>query len=206
MIDRDSGGDAEDPTLTGVAVLSWIDPAGTYEAALAFRLPASLAADIRRARRQWGVQAPAEFQLEPHLTLIYLGWMNGTQLLDLWQTLRQFEAAAADITLGPPERLSRDGTAQNLCASVTPSPALLALHDAILRTCRDRYPWFTPGVFVGPGYHPHITVLAEADPTGTECANPGPPLPPTWPVGATLTLRRPVLFCKALAGRTPSPP
>lgn len=190
-----------DPAVTGVSVLPWIRPEGWYESALVFPLPAALAAQIFQARRFWGLRAPAEFQLEPHLTIHYLGRMTGCRLMELWQALLPFAGAGGEVVLGPVERLACTGTTVSLRLRIDPSPALLALHGRIHRLCRDRFPWFAPGPFVGSGYRPHITVLADADAEEAQRAV----LTPTWPVGASVGLHRPVLFFKDLTFATQAP-
>ena len=76
-----------DREVTGVFELAWVDTSAQYESALVYPMPHSLVEMVGALRRHLGLGAPPEFQLEPHLTVLSLGRMDGAQLLTLWHRL-----------------------------------------------------------------------------------------------------------------------
>jgi 2'-5' RNA ligase len=147
---------------TGVCRLPWIEKTGRYESALVFDLPETLAEQILRARQALDVSYPPEHQLAPHLTLLYLGHMNGAQLLQLWEHLSVFKDQSVVGRLDGIDSFHSGNRVINLHFKVRRDPVLRELHERAYHLCQQ-FPWFNPGPFVNSGYQPHISFLDRID-------------------------------------------
>jgi 2'-5' RNA ligase len=178
---RDASG--LDREVTGVFELAWVDTSAQYASALVYPMPHVLVERVGALRRHLGMGAPPEFQLEPHLTVLSLGHMDGAKLLTFWQCLHDYRQETVEVRLQEFGTFCVGGRITNIHIRIAPSPELLALHSRVLRAC-TRFPWFVPGPYVGPGYTPHISILDHLEVRPDDFQLPGP----TWTVGQQLRL------------------
>jgi len=166
----------------GVFRLPWVDVMSRYESALVYALPDDVVAHVEALRRSLGVEAPPEFQLEPHLTVLFLGHMDGTQLLALWQCLHQHRGATTEVGLQNLGTFRSGSRVTNIHIRVAPGAEILALHERVRQAC-SQFRWFAPGPYVGSGYTPHISVFDGIDIAGDSLDLPSPP----WTAGLEVT-------------------
>jgi len=149
---------AKPDTVTGVFRLPWVGGDKRYESALAFELPATLEAQVYDLRRSLDIRAPSEHQLPPHLTLLYLGRMWGSQLAALAARLEALRNEKAGGRLEGLGFFDFSGRRTNVHVRIDPDPSLLELHERALDIGRQ-FDWFEPGRFVGADYVPHVSIL-----------------------------------------------
>jgi 2'-5' RNA ligase len=181
MMGRDASG--LDREVTGVFELAWVDTSAQYESALVYPMPPVLVEMVGVLRRHLGMGAPPEFQLEPHLTVLSLGHLDGAKLLTLWRCLHDYRQETVEVGLQEFGTFGAGGRITNIHIRIAPSPALLALHSRVLRAC-TRFPWFVPGPYVGPSYTPHVSILDHLAVRPDDFQLPRP----TWTVGQQLRL------------------
>lgn len=141
---------------------AWLEPHGRYESALVLDLPADLRDAVLDRRRDLGLVEAGD-QLEPHLTVCFLGRMMGAQLARLADALAALELPArVPVALDGVGCFRRGRVVTNVHLRVRPEAGLCALHQRVLEVGR-RFPWFAPGRHVGPGWTPHISIADRVE-------------------------------------------
>jgi 2'-5' RNA ligase len=154
-------------------------PEALYESALVLGLPGPLAEAVEDLRARLAWEAPAEHQLTPHLTVLFLGRMPGSRLLELHHVLSGLRPVEAGIGLGGLETFGSGSTVTNLHLRVTGDAAVRALHERALESCRAAG-WEPQTRYLGGAYVPHITVFDQVEvPAGSFVLPPAPPAA-TW--------------------------
>ncbi len=143
---------------TGVFRLASSIPEGRYESALVFPIGKRLCDIILKIRRMLPYPAPEEFQLEPHLTILYLGIMSSAALLRLRHELQKLKSQSLQLQCDGFGTFRHGKFVTNLHVRVRHSEPLMALHYRSMEACK-RHKWIPPTKRIGSRYVPHITVL-----------------------------------------------
>lgn len=176
---------------TGVFAVELPAPRERYESALVFLLPEPATQWICALRAEFDLAAPPEHQLIPHMTLLYLGHMSGTDLLEVQQQLAVLAAPAIQAVPTRFGTFRRDGRVCNVHVRME-SAAVQGLHARALGQC-ESLPWFSRRGYVGDRYTPHVSVCDRIDVPDEDLRLPEfrPPLP-------VFALERLRLFVKPL--------
>ncbi len=87
--------------VTGVFQLEFLDPEKLYESALAFQVSRTMFDLVTSLRTRLGLSAPTEYQLPPHLTLLFLGRFPGKILTELYRALGRLQPGSVKLeTMG----------------------------------------------------------------------------------------------------------
>jgi 2'-5' RNA ligase len=148
--------------LTGVFRLSAPIPTGQYESALVFNVAKHLREAVLKIRRSLPYEPPLEFQLDPHVTVLYLGKMPSETLLGLSQGLLRVNSQPLSLQCDGFGTFQSGDLITNLHVRFRFSDALDALHKKSLETC-NRQEWKPSTSYIGRWYVPHITILDQIE-------------------------------------------
>jgi len=152
-------------------------PAAQYDSALVFGLPARLAAAVEELRGKLPWEVPADDQLVPHLTVLFLGRMEGAKLLDLQRAFADLRPVEVDIGLGDLDTFVSASRVSNLHLRVRGDAGLRTLHQRALKACRAAG-WEPQTLYLENRYLPHITIVDGVDVDANGLVLPSPPVPP----------------------------
>ncbi|XYI01399.1 2'-5' RNA ligase family protein [Sorangium sp. So ce1128] len=131
---------------------------GVYVSALVLGMPVAVAELVQSLRRTIPIQAPPEHQLDPHLTVLYLGIMPSPQLELLRRSLLALRPVGLDVNLGGIGTFAAAGRITNVHLRVEECAAIRELHWRALDICRA-HAWPPQTPYAGNGYVPHVTIL-----------------------------------------------
>lgn len=173
------------PTIVGAFRLAPPIPEGRYESALVFAVDNRLHETVLKLRRTLPYSALEEFQLEPHLTVLYLGTMRSKVLLELWEGLQALKPQFLRLQSDGFGVFRRGNTITNLHIRVRSSVALMALHNRALETCRS-YQWAPSTKYIGSRYVPHVSVFDRVEISSKGFRLPDDALLPSSPIMSDL--------------------
>ena len=137
--------------------------AGSYECALAYDLSPALRMAVLSLRRGLGLPAPPEFQLTPHLTLLYVGRLESRALLGLDDVFRSIAFSRPTVTVGGRLRaFSTGGRVVNVHLPVVPAKAVRSEHRRVFRAF-TAYGFTAQTPYVEERYVPHVSVVDRVD-------------------------------------------
>jgi 2'-5' RNA ligase len=136
-----------------------LQPSESYECALAYDVSPALRSAVWSLRRGLELPAPPEFQLTPHITLLYVGRLEGRSLLALDAVFRSIEPSRATVTVGGRlSAFSTGGSVVNVHLPVWPARVVRAEHRRVLRAFTAQ--GFAPQTpYVEERYVPHVSVV-----------------------------------------------
>lgn len=148
---------------TGVHLLGPETVYGTFEAALVFSLPPAEEDQVEALRAVLSprLAAPEDLALAPHVTLVFVGRWPA-------ERLRTFIGAVPASAGRVRVRWSRLGTfirarrVVNVHIDIDRDGALHALHDRVCARLASEG-WFPQTPYVGPRYHPHVSIVDGID-------------------------------------------
>lgn len=138
-----------------------IGAADRYESALVYRLGPQLTRWIQDVRERLHL-APEIRQLEPHLTVLYLGRLEGSKLVELHQRLSRLEWARSEVHFGDLGSFRRNGTIINVHLRVTFEEGLRSLHRRALEVCSEAG-HIPQSEHIGASYLPHVTIFDDLE-------------------------------------------
>lgn len=168
-------------------------PGARYEAALVFGLPQPVAAAVKCLRIQLAWEAPGEYQLTPHITVLFLGRIEGARLLDLHRALSWLRPVEIEVKIGGFGTFVSGSKVTNLHLRVLAGTAIRNLHHRALETCRA-VGWEPQTPYLGDRYEPHISIFDRVDVEVDRLILPTPP--PN--IAGTVTLHDLHLFAKRI--------
>lgn len=129
-----------------------------HECAIVLSLDPTLRNSVESARRESSWAAVAGDQLDPHITLLYCGVRQGSELADIIALARRFSSREVEFRLsGVGTFRDRRGRITNIHYQVT-SEQVEAFHREVLEAYRLMGMDFrTP--YVGSAYVPHISIF-----------------------------------------------
>ena len=142
------------------AARQWLDDQGAYDAAVVYPLTDADACVVRSLRALLATGVPPRDE-PPHLTLLYLGRVAGSQLLDVAAALAPLMWPLLDVRVSgvgvftPPGRVVA-------YLGIEAGQELVAAHQRAYDACA-RQPWFAPGPWAGDRWRPHITIVERSD-------------------------------------------
>ena len=137
--------------------LETVDETVWYEAALAFRAPEDLRCVVLDLRSRLGWPAPPEFQLEPHVTVLFLGRRIGRQMVGLKATVEGLVPARAEACLVGLGVFKRGDKIINVHLKLGGAPQLRALHRRAHELATDGG-WGSQSPYILADYTPHVSI------------------------------------------------
>ena len=180
-------------SVTGVFQIPWLEATSQYESALVYDVPEELLDKVDEIRNLLEIPCPEEFQLKPHLTLVFFGRLKGVQLFEIWQDLHRYRHTTAEVLLGDFGSFRVNERIVNIHIQISAPSELFMLHQEIQNSC-FRFNFFSPGSYVGRTYVPHISILDQIDMPSNALSLPQP----TWTIGERINLSNLHLIAKQL--------
>jgi 2'-5' RNA ligase len=134
----------------------------SLEAAFVFRAPNALTDLVLELRERFPAIAPASEQLEPHLTVLYLGVGEGPALFSLISHLNNVSGLTIEAKVSGFGTFRSPGHKLNWHLSVVPEHSFRVLHDFAAGLCLKQG-WKQASSYSGSNYVPHVTIWDQID-------------------------------------------
>lgn len=147
----------------GLVTLSTVTSTARWECAVVYTLSVDCSAYVESLRGELSFPAPDEFQLMPHLTLLYVGLVPGSLLLRLARKLAISSLGDVQVETGPSiGTFPSTGRISNVHLSVVQEQAVRAVHSKVFHSFRDEG-WIPQTDTVLDRYVPHISIFDRVD-------------------------------------------
>jgi 2'-5' RNA ligase len=143
--------------VTGVFGLPLLGPSVMYESALVFWLPPAEQAYVEALRCALDWPAPPEYQLVPHVTVLFLGRMHGSELVRLHSVLGTMVSTVVDSDIVGLGCFSSEETISNVHLRLE-GRQLRQFHDRCFDACIAAG-WQPQTPYVRDRYVPHVSVF-----------------------------------------------